>query len=634
MRELLRDYFDGGVSRRGFFRHLVAAGFTASAARSVLEAAESGGLEGAQPASSGAYRQSGTGGDLLLEQIKAAGTKYLFANPGSVETPFYDAMTDRPEVQLIMGLHEGVVIAMADGYNKVSQKPALVNVHAVAGTGQIGGQLFNANRDGSALVITAGLNDTTTYSDDLHLAPAAGSNQVDINEQFTKLSWEVRSGASAAVATRRAYKLAGTAPGGPVYVAFSRAAMAEEVTGEIWPAETFLIDARPRPAADKLERLARWLIEAERPAVIFGDEISRTNGQARAVELCELLGLVAATGQQAFGNFPTFHPQYVGGLRASRPFPFGGHDVVVQFGARDPGGGTVPRQIRSPERYAAVGLDTSMLGRTQPLDLAIVADVSVALEELIDAVQSLATKERLATIREARLSVITPAVAEARAQREAASRENLSASPIHPDRLDYELNKGIDPHAIVAMENLTGPTNFMRFGFREDEKMRLRSNGTALGWGVGAAIGAQLADPDRQVVLSIGDGSVMFSASGFWTMARYDIPVLTVVWNNRNYQTVRRGFHAYGGRMAETGQYHGMHLGDPDIDFVGLAASQGVKGQRVTSAGDLEAAIRTGVEETRAGRPYLLEVVISTSGGGAESTWHRKFSLAAQRRTA
>ncbi len=74
MRELLRDYFDGGVSRRGFFRHLVAAGFTASAARSVLEAAESGGLEGAQPASSGAYRQSGTGGDLLLEQIKAAGT--------------------------------------------------------------------------------------------------------------------------------------------------------------------------------------------------------------------------------------------------------------------------------------------------------------------------------------------------------------------------------------------------------------------------------------------------------------------------------------------------------------------------------------------------------------------------------
>ncbi len=487
---------------------------------------------------------------------------------------------------------------------------------------------------GSALVITAGLNDTTTYSDDLHLAPAAGSNQVDINEQFTKLSWEVRSGASAAVATRRAFKLAGTAPGGPVYVAFSRAAMAEKVTGEIWPAETFMIDARPRPATDKLERLARWLIEAERPAVIFGDEISRTNAQGHAVELCELLGLVAATGQQGFGNFPTFHPQYVGGLRASRPFPFGGHDVVVQFGARDPGGGTVPRQIRSPERYAAVGLDTSMLGRTQPLDLAIVADVSVALEELTDAVQSLATKERLATIREARLSAITPAVAEARAQREAASRENLSASPIHPDRLDYELNKGIDPHAIVAMENLTGPTNFMRFGFREDEKMRLRSNGTALGWGVGAAIGAQLADPDRQVVLSIGDGSVMFSASGFWTMARYDIPVLTVVWNNRNYQTVRRGFHAYGGRMAETGQYHGMHLGDPDIDFVGLAASQGVKGQRVTSAGDLEGAIRTGVEETRAGRPYLLEVVISTSGGGAESTWHRKFSLAAQRSTA
>ncbi len=634
MRTLLCDYFDGRLSRRGFFERLLATGLTASAAQTVVEAAERGGIESVAPETANGYPVTGTGGDLLTEQVKAAGTKYIFANPGSLETAFYDALTDRPELEMIMGLHEGVVISMADGYHKVSGQPAFVNVHAVAGTGQMGGQMFNVHRDGSALFVSAGMNDTTAFSDDLHLAPSAGFNQIDINQQFTKLSWEVRKGASAAIAVRRAFKLAATAPGGPVYVAFSRESFAEKVTGEVWPRESFMIEARPRPASDQLEKLARLLIEAERPVIVFGDEVWKTGAQARALELTELLAVAAATGQQAFGNFPPHHPQYIGGLGdPSRPYPFGTHDLLVQFGARDPGGMTIPSKIRSVSRYVAVGMDTEMLGRTQPLDLAIVADVRQTLAELIEAVQSLATKERLEKIRRSRFETIAGGVRERRAKREGEARQNFANPVIHPDRLDYELDQAIDPHAIVAMENLTGKDAFMRFGYREHEKMRLRSNGTSLGWGVGAAIGAQLAAPDRQVVLCIGDGSVMYSASGFWTMARYEVPVLTIVWNNRNYQTVRHAFAEYKGRMADTGHYHGMHLGDPDIDFVGLAASQGVSGQRVTSPGDLQSALHKGVQTTKSGKPYLIEVVISNYGGGAESTWYQRISVAAQRKS-
>ena len=632
MRDLVHDYYDGRLSRRGFLQRLVATGMTLSAARSVVTAAETGGVEGAQAPATGGYTIEGTGGDLLMEQVKAAGTEYLFANPGSVEVAFYDALTDRPEIQMIMALHEGVVLSMADGYHKVSQKPALVNVHAVAGTGQLGGQMFNVHRDGSAIFITAGLTDITQFSDDLHLSPSPGFNQMDINQQFTKLSWEVRNGATAAVATRRGFKLASTKPGGPVYVAYSRNALAEKVSGEIWPAEQFMIDARPRPAADKIERLARLLIEAERPAVVFGDEVWKSGAQARTVELVELLGLAAGTGQQAFAGFPTHHPQNVGRVRGGdRPYPLGGYDVLVQFGARDPGGMTIPQQIRSADTYVAVGMDTQMIGRTHPVDLPIVADVDAALGDLIDAVKSLATAERLGKIRADRLAVITPAVTEARQKREAEARTNFEHSPIHPDRLDYEISQAIDPHAIHAMETLTARDNFTNYGFRDDERMRLRSNGTSLGWGVGAAIGAQIAAPDRQVVLSIGDGSLMYSASGFWTMARYDVPVLTIVWNNRNYQTVRNGFARYGGRMAETGHYHGMHLGDPNIDYVALAGSQGVRGERVEASADLATALARGSQVTRSGEPYLVEVMIDKIGPGAESQWYRKFSLVGKR---
>jgi len=161
--------------------------------------------------------------------------------------------------------------------------------------------------------------------------------------------------------------------------------------------------------------------------------------------------------------------------------------------------------------------------------------------------------------------------------------------------------------------------------------MRVANTGNGLGWGIGAAAGAKLAEPDRQVICSIGDGSVMYSAAGFWTQARYEIPVLTVVSNNRNYQTVRRAYHRYGGKMAESDQYTGMYLGDPDISFAELARSQGVAGEKVNESSELRPALERGVEAVREGRPYVVDVETARYGGGAVSEWHQEFSLAERR---
>jgi benzoylformate decarboxylase len=265
------------------------------------------------------------------------------------------------------------------------------------------------------------------------------------------------------------------------------------------------------------------------------------------------------------------------------------------------------------------------------MDLSIVADVGETARDVIDAVNSMVTEKRLKRIRDERLSVILPAVAERQENHLASAKANFNRNPIHPDRVDWELEQTADPDAIIVEENFTGRHNFLNFGY--EQKLRLTKGGS-LGWGVGAAIGAKIGAPDRQVILSIGDGALMYSAAGFWTMARYEVPLLTVVSNNHNYQTVRRAFHGYGGRMADTGNYHGMYLGDPDIDFVGLAASQGVRGSRVTAASELGDALKEGIRETKNGRPYLLEVVISRMGGGAESEWHNELSVADLQKTA
>ncbi|MCC7179000.1 MAG: thiamine pyrophosphate-binding protein [Acidobacteria bacterium] len=628
MRELIRDFYDGRLSRRAFVGRLVAAGLTMAAARSVVEAAELGAVPGAPPAST-AF--SGTGGELLVEQVRAAGTRYLFTNPGSLEVAFFDALIDRPELELVVGLHEGIVIAMADAYHKVSRQPAFVNVHAAVGTAQIAGQMYNAHFDGSGLVVTAGMSDNTIASDDIVLAPRPGFSQSEINRQFTKIAWDVREGASTALAIRRAYKLAGTAPGGPVYVAFSTRGLAETVKGEVFPREAFLVDARPRAATDQIEAAARRIVEASRPVALLGDEVFKADAMVDAVALCELLGLPMVTPNlPAFNYLSATNPLYLGTrFGGDRPYPYGDADLVVQIGARELGGNEPAAAGRAG--YIAIGLDTSMLGRTRALDLAVVGDVKVAVKDLADGVRSLLTTDRLSRIRDERVAVVTQATAAARAARLAQARQVFNQSVIHPDQVGYEMEQALEKNALLVTENapgLQGKHDFLSYGPGPEQKQNIGHAGGSLGWGVGAAVGAKLAAPDRQVVLSIGDGSVMYSASGFWSMARHSTPVLTIVWNNRNYQTVRNGAYRYNKRMVETGRYPGLYLGDPDIDFVKLAESQGVQGQRVTSATDIAGALRKGTAETRAGNPYLIEFVVARIGGGAESTWYQKVTPA------
>ncbi len=599
------------------------------AANSVLEAAERGALpEQIQAAAPTARVFTGTGGDLMLEQVKAAGTKFIFSNPGSYEVGFFDALVDRPELILIEGLHEGIVVSMADGYSRVSGRPAFANVHAIAGTAQMAGQLYNAHRDGIPLIVTAGMADTTTFSDDIALGPVAGFHQTDINRQFTKLSWDANDAASIPLHVRRAFKTAGSAPGGPVYLCVSSNALEQQKTSaEIWPAESFMVPVRPRPATDQIDALAKFLIESERPMIIPGDEVWKSGAQPELLELCELLGIAVGEGWDAFQNFPSTHPLFTGEyIGSSEPYPQGSADFVIQVGARD-WGGLIPWPHLSPGgRFAAIGIEQAMLGRTQTINLAIVADVKAALRDLTASIRSMATADRIKKQRDTRYDWIAQYSRAMRTSRSEAARKTFGQTPIHPDQLGVEMDQAVDPHAIIVSENFTGPTELFKMGHRPDEKMWVSATGTSLGWGVGAAIGAKLAAPDRQVVCSIGDGAVMYSASGFWTMKRYDVPVLTVVWNNKNYQTVRSNFAIYNGRMKDTGRYPGMYLGDPDIDFVKLAESQGVRGERVTAPSGLRPALMRGIQATKDGNPYVVEVVIARVGVGAESTWYQKYS--------
>ena len=484
MRHLVQQFLDQQLSRRGFMEGLTALGISAAGVSAIVRATEA--AESGLPKT--ARRMTGTGGELMVAQMKAADVRFLFTNPGSFEVGFFDAFLGQEGMQLIMGLHEGIVIAMADGYHKVSGKPGFVNVHVIAGSAQASGQLYNSSRDGSALVVTAGLLDNEVYSDDIVLGPRPGFNQKDVNRQFTKISWETHDAAGLPMMLRRAFKTAMTEPGGPVYLASPNYVLEKpNVTADIYDLHHFMIPSEVSPNPDQVEEVAKLLLSAENPLLYLGDEVAKAGAQEEALELAELLALpVNEGGLTAYRCFPRAHGLYGGG---------GPRDLLVNVGATDMGGRTVPANPlhKQYKKIVRMGLNTNAIGRNHPFDIAMVGHAKASLRALIDCIHGIATKDRIAKIcagRPPRKGGL-PKFDSSRA----------GMAPIHPDELGYALQQELDADAIIVSENLSGSNHFYSTGFRDNEKTWIGNSGAGLGWGVGAATGAKLAAPDRQVCL-------------------------------------------------------------------------------------------------------------------------------------
>jgi benzoylformate decarboxylase len=316
------------------------------------------------------------------------------------------------------------------------------------------------------------------------------------------------------------------------------------------------------------------------------------------------------------------HPNYVGLIDAMSDQ---GYDVVCCIGYRQNTRASAEDE-KFPDAGTIVGIgqDPAMMGNTFALDLDVWGDVSHTLRALNGLWKP--DHANLAHIQKRKMALAEQSQARLAKQADDALG-HAKDNPIHPLYLGDAMARNLAGNSMIVSENFRAFDHFMPFGYGEDDMSLLRTAGGSLGYGLGGAIGAQLGAPDRPVVLSIGDGLVMYSSSGFWTMARYSLPILTVVWNNMNYQTVRTNFAAWGGNMKAQNKYPETFLGDPAIDFVMLAKAQGIEGEHVHEPGELEAALRRGKDAQAAGEPYLLDVHVTNIGAGADSTWHQAIAM-------
>ncbi len=630
--ELLNQLFDHRISRRGFMKALGVAGVSAAGISSMVKGAQAV-EKGIAPLK--ARQFTGTGGQLAVEQMKAAGVKYLFANPGTYEYGLLDGFLDQP-MNLILCMHEGIVISAADGYAKVSRDPGFVLVH-VAATAQTLGQLYNSHVDGTPMVVFSGMRENESQNDEYVLAARPGWSLKEMTRQFTKISWETRDAKALPTQVRRAYKLAATEPGGPVYLAISEDAQTRRnVTASIYDRDNFIIPNHMAPDPDTVKEAAIALLSAKAPVMWLGDQVTKDNACAEALELAELLSIPACDYPlpsapnndpalettfpvgSVYANFPHRHPLY-GGL-----YTGAGKDLVLALGFIHILPGFYRFGLAENTPMICCSTSGDYMGRVFPFAIAAVANTKLFLRALIDTIKSVATESRIRQIASGRIGQ-APDYGNKAAK---LKRENTGLTPIHPDELAAVMDEELDKNCILVHEYHQSSQQFFTVGHREKEKMWISSRGLCLGWGVGASLGAKIAAPDRQVVLDIGDGATMFSSAGFWSMARYQTPVLTIVSNNHCYETVHKAFAAFDGRMKAANRCLGTVLDHPLVDFVGLVKSQGCDGIRVERPADLRAALRRGIEATRSGTPFLIDVDIARQGAGADSKWFQPMSAA------
>jgi benzoylformate decarboxylase len=427
---------------------------------------------------------------------------------------------------------------------------------------------------------------------------------------FVKWATDVRRLEDLPRLVRRATKTALAHPTGPVFLA-----LPVDVLNAVRDLDLGVATrVAPRIVGDRqaVDRAARLLAEAERPLIIAGDSVAQSDALAELVELAELIGCpVALEGVSSTCSFPFTHPLFAG------PMPRLGQDIYALLMQHDlvfsVGGDLFTLSLPSdvdpmPPGMTVVHLDVDPweLGKNYPAEVAILGDPKATLPELSEAVRGHAGAKGHRDAAK-RLEAARTAHEWARAELAGRAGSLDSAVPIAPISLVRAVAAATPADAVIVDEAISSSHGIRQFFRCEDAKSFFSLRGGGIGWGLPATLGIKLALPNRPVVSLVGDGSAMYTNQALWTAARESLAVVYVIFNNASYRILKQRTHALKGFSAEDDVYVGMDLDRPLIDFVGLAKSLGVPGERVEKTADVGAAVTRGF---KSGGPYLIDVRI------------------------
>ena len=559
-------------------------------------------------------------GDAIVAAMRAGGVDHLFFTSGS-EIGFYQEAIAKSRahghnnpMRLITVPLEHVSLNAALGYAAVSGKPAATAAHVDCGTLHYGGAIHTAWRSSLPVIMTAGFPPTAASGtmngardEGGHLWMQQVYDQNGIVRNYTKWSHQLAYQDNPGVIASRAVQVARSEPCGPVYLTVPKEISLLPVRDARFPSADQLGIPRPAaPDAQSVQEIAERLIAANNPVVVVSGSGRNPETVPALVALCEMLGVAAIDSMsKAYLSFPYDHPLFQPQALLKSA------DVVLVMEADVP---WLPGRNEPPENaYVAVVAHDPVKLRFPIHEFIaqarLASDPLLTIRAIAVASEASLTAKDKARIAE-RSAKLAKATEKRRAEAEALALAAATTTPIDPRWSNYQLMQALDDNCILLDDTLGSPAlqDYLRIS---RPGSYFRGAGSSGGWAPGAAFGAKLAAPDRDIVAVTGDGFYMFGTPGpaLWAGAHHNAPFMVVVNTNRSYTTgtlaITRTFgrDSYAAKQGFEGGYF-----DPPIDFAKEAEASGGYGENVRDSADVPAALKRGLDAIRSGKCAVISI--------------------------
>ena len=544
-----------------------------------------------------------SGGQLVVEMLKAYGVLHVFGVPGDTSLAFYDALAQADEqgaISHVMARDERSAAYMADVYARVSSRPGVCEAPSGAGATYLASGLAEAHA--SSIPVVALTSDTPVRQQNRNVLTAL--DQPALFAPITKWAVRVRQAERIPDLMRQAFRIAASGRPGAVQVTLPMDVLESEVEAPALHAEEAcraFPAYRTRPDPDTLERAAHLLDEAKRPVIVAGGGVMISGAQFELAALAEALGAPVGTSIGGKGAIAEDHPFSLGGVGNNGGRPYANSmirsaDLILYVGGKTNSVTTDDWMLPpTTTRQVILHLDVDPveIGRHYATTVGVVGDAKLGLADLVTAIRTRESRPRLNL-----LAALGGEISRFWADFEA--KAAASTSPVKPQRIIGALARLLPADSIVVADAGT-PTPFAAAYLRSLEGQRViipRGYG-GLGYAIPGVVGAKLARPTATVVGLVGDGSFGMSAGELETIARLGLPATLIHFNNACFGWIK---------VSQELMYGGRHFGvdfQTDTDHAAIARGFGLHGVRVEDAAEVEPALR---EALVSDRPTFIDI--------------------------
>jgi acetolactate synthase-1/2/3 large subunit len=549
-----------------------------------------------------------TGGQAVVEILKAEGVRFVFGLPGGHTLPIYDGLYHTPEIRHILVRHEQSAANMAAGYAILTGEPGVCCVTAGPGATNLVTGITEAFIGSLPVIILAGRGPTRS-------ALRGASQEIPQDKIFAPITkWAVRVDRPDMIVEvmRRAFTIATSGKPGPVLVDFPRDMLTQSVEFD-----GYLPVGKSRPRGDMqvVRAAVKRLVGSVRPVIIAGGGTVAAGAFAELREFAETLAIPVLASLSGRTSFPDDHPLAVGGLgfhrtAVSKKF-LAEADCVLSLGCRFEEMDTnwAPGYSPAPDAcYIQVDIDPTEMGRNIVPEIEIVGDVKLVLQDMMEARKEAGGPDYRTTFRNIeRIDELRRMKEKLEAEVEAAAAAN--ETPINALQVVTEIRKVFPRESTAAIDvgclaqALGGAYPY--FKVYEPRSCIPCTSFYAMGFAASALPVAKLVYPDRPAIGMCGDGSFQMVMDILLVAAEYHLPVTWCILDNQSLGSIRDSQdRAFGGRCIGT-------VFDVQPDFVMIAQACKCYGEKIEDPREIRAALGRALEANRRGSPALLDFIVS-----------------------